>query len=109
MLYCNGECGDDWGDDILGCQQADADGYCKLKNCDEYAFASSFDLDMISTVEDAMTPGFGCEYGKDDNGPFDKYEGTWFGIKDVHFSTGTAETHGNGQVVRNVVCDTLRK
>ena len=115
MLFCNGACGDDWGDDETNCQQADADAYCKLKNCDENGFAESFVIDQISRNDDPMTPGFGCMYGKEKvDVDFDKYEGTWFQdegftIQDVHFTTGTWETHGSGQVIRNATCDTLRK
>ena len=110
VLYCNGACGDDWEDDVSGCQQADADAYCKLVNCDQDQFASYFEIDVLSRNDDKMIPGFGCMYGKEKlDVDFDKFEGTWLGIQDVHFSTGSAETHGGGQVIRNAVCETLRK
>ena len=119
VLFCNGACGDDWGnshgDAEKGCQQADADAYCKLKLCDVYQFSTFYVVDRLSGNDDPMTPGFGCMYGKEKvDVDFDKYEGTWFQdegftIQDVHFTTGTWETHGSGQVIRNATCDTLRK
>ena len=97
MLYCNGGCGDDWLDNQSGCQKADADAYCKLKLCDVDAVASSFEV-TIST----NNPGFAC------NGNGKNY-GDWFGMTGVYFADDIKATHGSGQVVSNVRCQTLGK
>ena len=33
QLYCHEKCGTNWLDIVPGCQQSDADAYCKLKFC----------------------------------------------------------------------------
>ena len=94
MLYCHGACGDDWVDGEEGCQEADANAFCKLTLCDGNAFATSHEV-TYATYE----PGFACDK-KGTN------YGDWFGIPDVYFSDDTRGTHGYGKVVSNVICDT---
>ena len=91
-MYCNGFCGKH-GDEEMGCQQSDADVYCKLKMCDETAFAISYNLAIASS-----DPGFGCKgYGKD--------MGEWFGIPSVTFESNIVSSHGLGQVIKDVTCE----
>ena len=98
MLYCHGACGDDWQDGEEGCQEADANAFCKLTLCDENAFATSHEVTLA-----IREPGFACD------GRGDVFEGSWFGINDIYFSNDTRGDHGQGYVVSNVVCDTLGK
>ena len=92
MLYCFGTCGDDWLDNQDGCQQPDADAYCKLKLCDGNAIASSFDITTSTN-----NPGFACD------GVGTNY-GHWFGIPHVYFDDDIRTTHGAADVVSNVMC-----
>lgn len=92
QIYCNGNCGT-WLDEVAGCQQSDADAYCKLKTCDENAVAISFQHGIASTQG-----GFAC----DDRGT--NY-GDWFGMTDVHYDDNIQNTHGSGPVLNNIVCD----
>ena len=91
MLYCNGDCGDDW-DGIDGCQRSDADAYGKLKLCDGAAYANLFEVGVS-----LHQPGFAC------NGIGENF-GNWFGMMDVHFEDDLSSTHGSGSVVYNVNC-----
>ena len=97
MLYCSGSCGDDWLDNQKGCQQADADAYCKLKFCDENAFTTNFEV-----TEATNKPGFACD-------GIGKSYGNWYGMKGVYFDDDVKSTHGAGKVVSNVVCKTSGK
>ena len=100
MLYCRGSCGDDWLDKTPGCQQSDADAYCRLKLCKAEAKAISYDLGGSTNQ-----PGFACN-----NGNYGKNFGTWFGINAVWF-TEDISAHGCGDcdtaVVRNVICKNM--
>merc|ERR1719362_2746797 len=42
QLYCQGVCGSSWLDHTKNCQSTDADAFCKLKLCDEDAYAINF-------------------------------------------------------------------
>ena len=92
MLYCSGSCGDDWLDNQKGCQQADADAYCKLKLCDENVFATSFEVTTATNKSGFACDGYGTNYGD------------WLGMTDVYFHDDIILTHGTGQVVSNVMC-----
>ena len=93
MLYCHGACGDDWADVEEGCQEADANAFCKLNLCDGNAFATSYEV-TLATRE----PGFSCD------GRGDVFEGEWFGINDVYYTNDTRGAHGQGYVISNAVC-----
>ena len=86
-----------WLDKTRGCQQSDADAYCKLKLCNVEAHAISFDIGGAT-----KEPGFSC----DNSG---KNLGDWFGIKGVwfHEDVGTSNCGGTCTegVVRNVKCN----
>ena len=95
-MYCNGGCGDDWLDNTRGCQQSDADAYCKLKLCNAEATAISYDLSAPKNEA-----GFACNnYGTN--------FGAWFGINDVWFDEDILASHFcsscGAAVVRNVIC-----
>ena len=98
MLYCHGACGNDWEDAEEGCQEADADSFCKLTLCHEHAYATSHEV-TLATRE----PGFACD------GRGEKFEGSWFGINDIYFSDSVRGDHGQGYVVSNVMCDIYGK
>ena len=97
MLYCNGEAGDDWLDNQHGCQQADADAFCKLKLCDEDAFASTFEVTPATN-----NPGFV-------GGFVGLKNGDWFGMTGVRFEEDIKRDHGSGDVVSDVTCQTRGK
>ena len=94
MLYCEGSCGDDWLDNQYGCQERDADAYCKLKLCDGNAVATSFDITPATNNHGFACDGVGKNYGD------------WFGIHGVYFENDIGATHGQlpGSVVSNVTC-----
>jgi hypothetical protein len=47
--FCESTCGH-WGDKKDGCQQADADAFCRLKMDDPRATARSFDVTLTSAA-----------------------------------------------------------
>ena len=117
-MYCEGSCGDDWTDGIDDCQQADANAFCMLTVCNVNATASSFEITL--TDNDApITRGFACNRDKIRHGQIisadveeyeTRYEGEWFGIKNVYFTNDMEKTHGSGgSVVSSVVCQTSGK
>jgi cysteine-rich repeat protein len=100
QLFCAGTCGT-WGGGN-GCQQADADAFCKLKTGDPISVATSF------TVGNATaTPGICCPSvdpattGCTPLGTFDD-RGVAL-LVSVH-ETSLSSTHGPGQVITNVIC-----
>ena len=99
MLYCRGSCGDDWLDKTPGCQQSDADAYCRLKLCKAEAKAISYDIGATTNH-----PGFGCQKWN----PRSKNFGAWLGINDVWFYEDMSVSYYCGNcddaVVRNVIC-----
>ena len=93
-LYCDKDCGTIWLDDEYGCQQEDADAFCRLKNCDVQSHSLSFNVSLSTN-----TPGFSCR-------GIGKNFGKVIGISDVHFVTDIKSTHGTGDVVTNITCKT---
>ena len=79
----------------MGCQQSDADAFCKLTMCDETAVAVSYELGKASSK-----PGFACDGRGTDMGE-------WFGIPNIHFDSNILSSNGNGRVIKNVVCESL--
>ena len=91
-LYCEGQCGQYWFDKARGCQDTDADVFCRLSLCEEMAYAVKY---KVATVSDV--PGFACA-GRGYN------YGNWVGFVDIHFTKSMKETHGFGQAIAHVVC-----
>ena len=79
-------------DDLRGCQSADADAFCKLKLCDEDAYAIDYD-----TKHATYEPGFGCDRHS-------KSYGDWFGMDNIKFSQNVKSAHAPGDSVQNVKC-----
>lgn len=99
QLYCNGGCGT-WGDGEFGCQQSDADAFCKLKTGNPNSTASSFVVGVASAAPGICCPtisGLGCtELGVfTDRGVQERVS--------VH-ETSLLSTHGPGAVISSVVC-----
>ena len=95
QLFCQGGCGTAYLDEIPGCQQSDANAYCKLKLCNVNAIAKSYE------VKDATNnPGFACK----GMGATRDY-GNWFGMTNVHFEDDLRYAHGSHSVVSNIVCE----
>ena len=100
VLYCDQDCGANWIDNEHGCQSDDADAYCRLKNCNKNAYAESFE-----TIPASNSPGFSCRgVGK----RFTRANGTmifpYHGISDFNLVKDVKASHGEGNVVTNVIC-----
>ena len=92
QLYCQGVCGSSWLDHTKNCQSTDADAFCKLKLCDEDAYA------INHKVANAISkPGFTCDHQA-------KNFGDWLGINNVRFSETVKNKHFTGFVVSNITC-----
>jgi cysteine-rich repeat protein len=99
QLYCNGSCGT-WGSSEGGCQQGDADAFCKLKTGNPSSSATSFVVGVASAAPGICCPtisGLGCtELGVlTDRGVLERVS--------VH-ETDLLSTHGPGAVITDVVC-----
>ena len=110
VLYCHGYCGKDWLDDVRGCQQADADAFCKLKLCNKHAKATTYEV-TNSTYD---IPGFACALSRRERKNMEDFEllqeGILFGITDIYFTNSSGHTHGTEEhVVSNVICQTSGK
>jgi hypothetical protein len=98
QLYCNGGCSWAGGD---GCDQADADVFCKLKTGNPRAYAASFAKRTALAEGGFACPMPGTSYGRSLGARSD------FGVPDVRFQeTSILENHGPGDVVTDVVCST---
>jgi hypothetical protein len=100
QLYCSGSCGT-WGGGN-GCQQQDADAFCKLKTGDATAVAAMFTIGTATA-----TPGICCPsvapstVGCTDLGPFpDRGVPQGVGIHE----TSLMSTHGAGATITNILC-----
>ena len=92
QLYCKGNCGSSWLDHKANCQSTDADALCKLKHCDEDAYAINF------TIGNAIDkPGFTCDRTE-------KNLGNWLGMENVRFGDNVKNPHFTGSAVLNVTC-----
>jgi hypothetical protein len=58
--FCSGTCGR-WGDEKDGCQQADADAFCRLKMDDPRATARNFEVTTITTDPGVCCPALNRE------------------------------------------------
>ena len=95
QLYCNGTC--TWGG-AQGCDQADADIYCKLIMGSSTSTATSFTTGVAKAVG-----GFPCP-----NGSYGTNLGTMpeYGVNVPVYYQGTslAANHGSGTVISTAVC-----
>ena len=92
QLYCQGDCGSSWLDHTRNCQSTDADAFCKLKLCDEDAYAISHKVGNAK-----YNPGFTCDIKA-------KNFGDWLGMNNVRFSENVKNEHFTGSAVLNVTC-----
>ena len=110
-MVCHIRCGDDWLDDEWGCQQRDADAFCKLKLCEANAHAFDFEVSKIPRPPPAKDgkkkgiPGFICNRSNKKG----KNLGDWFGMKNVYFAENTFAANGGVSAVTNVRCRTSGK
>jgi cysteine-rich repeat protein len=100
QLFCAGTCGT-WGGGN-GCQQADADAFCRLKTGNPSSTAASFTLGVAMAAPGICCPSVdpnvtGCTPLRtfDDRGVPQ--------FVSVH-ETSLVSTHGPGQVITNVAC-----
>ena len=93
-LYCDEDCGSGWLDNEYGCQSEDADAFCKLKYCNEFAYAASYNITTASNQS-----GFSC-HGIGDI----LYPPVLINNIRVHYVQNMKEAHGGGNVVSNITC-----
>ena len=95
QLYCHEKCETTWRKNTIGCNQADADAFCKLKLCDQHAKSTAYDITMPWKQPGFSCSGKGSSYGK------------WFGMENVHYSKSiVSEFEGKeNAVVSNVQCE----
>ena len=112
QLFCHNYCGDDWNNEedtsqkgVYGCQEEDANAFCKLKLCDENAFPLPGTIkgvynetNLDKRVYATHDWGFACDLIKVGDG-VTNYEGPFFGIKDVKVDADVLENHGIGSIV----------
>ena len=93
QLYCSGTC--TWGGDA-GCDQADADIFCKLKTANPFSTASAF-----TTGTSSAAAGFSCPTYGTNLGPMPVR-----GVNvDVWYQdTSILANHGAGTVISSVTC-----
>ncbi len=94
QLYCHGTC--TWAG-ASGCDQADADIYCKLVTANPASTAQSF-----SVVTALPQPGFSCATYGNNLGPLPRFgvnQNVWYQGSSIYAN------HGPGQVVANVACN----
>jgi len=93
QLYCNGSCS--WGG-AQGCDQADADIFCKLKTGRANAVATAF-----TTATALAQPGFSCPNLGTNLGVVWEY-----GAGTVWYQgTSILANHGGGTVINSVTCN----
>jgi hypothetical protein len=94
QLYCNGTC--TWAG-ASGCDQADADIYCRLVTGNPASTAQTF-----SVVAALAQPGFSCPSYGTNIGPLPE-----FGVNVNVWYQGTSlhANHGSGSVVANIACN----
>ena len=97
QLYCNGTCS--WGGPD-GCDQADADVFCKLKTRSANAYAIRYKKGARPLEEG----GYACSMP---NTQWGHPIGSWpaAGIREIRFQeTNIRTNHGDGEVVYDVEC-----
>jgi hypothetical protein len=93
QLYCNGTCS--WAG-AQGCDQADADVYCKLRTGNSGSVATGFQV-----VTALAQHGFSCPNYGNNLGPLPEFgvnQNVWYQ------ATSLSANHGAGSVVANVTC-----
>jgi hypothetical protein len=100
QLYCAGTCGN-WGGGN-GCQQEDADAFCKLKLNDPKAVATSFVLGTAAAAPGICCPRTPPLTGCVELGPTLSRLGITVPVSVT--DTSLSGSHGAGQVINNVVC-----
>lgn len=93
QLYCNGTC--TWAG-AEGCDQADADIYCKLVTGNPNSVANSFLLNVASDAPGFSCPGFGANLGT--LPAFGVNVNVWYQDSSIFAN------HGAGVVVTQVAC-----
>jgi hypothetical protein len=93
QLYCNGTCS--WAGGS-GCDQADADIFCKLKTRNPASTASSWSTTTALAEEGFSCPGIGRNLG-----PFTAYG---VSVNVWYQTTSILANHGAGTVVHNITC-----
>lgn len=99
-MYCNGSCS--YAGD-LGCDQNDANVFCKLKTCNPNATASYYEYtDMKGVTVDPQAPGITCPGTGTNKGPQ-----TAYGVStDVWYTATFRNSYGTGTfVIKNVTCN----
>jgi len=94
QLYCNGGCTWSGGS---GCDQTEADIFCKLTMCNCNAYATNFQV-----VTALPQPGFGCTWGPGDD--FGEYPQYCVNMNVVYSSGNVLNENGPGSVLANVQC-----
>ncbi len=98
QLYCAGTCGA-WGGGN-GCQQEDADAFCKLKTGNPASTATSYSLAAAAPAPGVCCPGItlpSCI-------ALGTFPGRGVAVAVAVDDTNLQLSHGAGQVVTNVVC-----
>jgi hypothetical protein len=93
QLYCNGSCS--WAG-ASGCDQADADIYCKLITGSTTSTASSFTLGTAQGV-----PGFSCPSYGTNMGTMPEYN---VNVSVWYQGTSILANHGGGQIISSATC-----
>ena len=95
-MYCDRDCGANWQDNEYGCQEADADAFCRLKFCNNSVYARNFSVTTVSNVNGFSCKGIGIRF-KENIRSLQK-------MGDIYFSNAMIDTLGEGYVVANVTC-----
>ena len=93
QLYCNRGCS------VVGaggCDQPDADLFCKLKTGSPLSVATSFSLGMVQDAAGFTCPGIGTQAPN--------LGGRGIGVAMYYSDESLLSSHGDGQSITNVVC-----
>ena len=93
QLYCNRACS------VVGaggCDQPDADLFCKLKTGNPASVATSFSLGLVLDAPGFTCPGIGTQVPN--------LGGRGIGVAMYYSDESLLSTHGDGQAITNVVC-----
>ena len=100
-LYCDKDCGVNWLDNKYGCQGTDADAFCRLKLCNNSAFARDFSVAPVSNLTGFSCKGVGIR--------FEQRVRSLQNMGDIYFSNSMIKTHGEGYVVANITCANMTR
>ena len=79
-----------------GCDQPDADLFCKLKTGSPLSVATSFSLGMVQDAAGFTCPGIGTQAPN--------LGGCGNGVAMYYSDESLLSSHGDGQSITNVVC-----